>query len=71
MIRAVTLLQQTTGISKVRITGGEPLLSPKFGDFLQGVMGLGLNDVALNNERPTTAALERSHYCQWYGSYQH
>ena len=31
MIRAVTLLQQTTGISKVRITGGEPLLSPKFG----------------------------------------
>ena len=47
MIRAVTLLQQTTGISKVRITGGEPLLSPKFGDFLQGVMGLGLNDVAL------------------------
>ena len=47
MIRAVTLLQQTTGISKVRITGGEPLLSPKFGDFLQGVVGLGLNDVAL------------------------
>lgn len=47
MIRAVTLLQQTTGISKVRITGGEPLLSPKFGDLLQGVMGLGLKDVSL------------------------
>ena len=47
MIRAVALLRQTTGISKVRITGGEPLLSPKFGDLLQGVMKLGLKDVSL------------------------
>ena len=47
MIRAVELLQQTTGIDKVRITGGEPLLSPKFGDILSGVMGLGLSDVSL------------------------
>ncbi|MGB0998683.1 MAG: radical SAM protein, partial [Pseudomonadales bacterium] len=47
MIRAVELLQQTTGIDKVRITGGEPLLSPKFGDFLKGVMKLGLKDVSL------------------------
>ena len=47
MIRAVELLQQTTGINKVRITGGEPLLSPKFGDFLKGVMELGLSDVSL------------------------
>ena len=47
MIRAVELLQQTTGIDKVRITGGEPLLSPKFGDILFGVMGLGLSDVSL------------------------
>ena len=47
MIRTVALLQQITGIHKVRITGGEPLLSPKFGDFLLGVMQLGLNDVSL------------------------
>ena len=30
MIRAVSLLVECAGIEQIRITGGEPLLSPKF-----------------------------------------
>jgi len=47
ILRAVTLLQQAAGIDKVRITGGEPLVTPKFDDFLTGVMKLPLADVSL------------------------
>jgi cyclic pyranopterin phosphate synthase len=47
MIQAVRLLIATAGIDKVRITGGEPLLSPKFDELLKGVMSLGLKDVSL------------------------
>ena len=47
LLKAVELLQQATGIDKVRITGGEPLVTPKFDEFLLGVMSMGLNDVSL------------------------
>lgn len=47
LLKAVKLLQQATGIDKVRITGGEPLVAPKFDVFLPGVMELGLSDVSL------------------------
>ena len=47
IVRAVTLLQQATGVDKVRITGGEPLVSPKFDKFLPAVMDLGFADVSL------------------------
>ena len=47
LINAVTLLQQATGIDKVRITGGEPLVTPKFDEFLAAVMDLDLKDVSL------------------------
>ena len=47
MLKAVTLLQQAAGIDKIRITGGEPLVTPKFDDFLLGVMQLPLKDVSL------------------------
>ena len=47
LIRSVTLLQQATGIDKVRITGGEPLVTPKFDQFLPAVMNLDLKDVSL------------------------
>ena len=30
LLKAVTMLQQATGIDKVRVTGGEPLVTPKF-----------------------------------------
>lgn len=47
LLSGVELLQQAAGIEKVRITGGEPLVTPKFDDFLLGVMQLPLRDVSL------------------------
>jgi cyclic pyranopterin phosphate synthase len=47
LLKAVKLLQQAAGIDKVRITGGEPLVTPKFDEFLLGVMELPLSDVSL------------------------
>jgi len=47
MVRAVKLLIDTAGVSKLRITGGEPLLSPKFDAFMPAVMGLALDDVSV------------------------
>ncbi len=47
VLELVRLLQDATGIDKLRITGGEPLISPKFDEFLLGVMELGLDDVSL------------------------
>lgn len=44
---AVRLLVDAGGIEKLRITGGEPLLSPKFDELLPAVMKLGLSDVSL------------------------
>ena len=35
------------GVEKIRVTGGEPLLSPKFDEFLPAVMALGLADVSV------------------------
>ena len=52
MVYLVRLLMATAGIDKLRITGGEPLLSPKFDALMPAVMALtevpdGLRDVAL------------------------
>ena len=47
LLRAVALLMETAGIDKLRITGGEPLLSPKFDAFLPAVMRLPLKDVSV------------------------
>jgi len=47
LLRSVQMLQQATGIDKVRITGGEPLVAAKVEDFLYGVMRLGLSDVSM------------------------
>ena len=47
MVRAVRLLIEVAGIDKLRITGGEPLLSPKLDAFLPQVMQLPLKDVGL------------------------
>jgi GTP 3',8-cyclase len=47
MIRAVSLLIAAAGIDKLRITGGEPLLSPKFDRFLEAVVREPLDDVAI------------------------
>ena len=47
LLRAVRLLIESAGIDKLRITGGEPLLSPKFDAFLPAAMRLPLKDVSL------------------------
>jgi cyclic pyranopterin phosphate synthase len=47
ILKAVTLLQQATGLERLRITGGEPLVTPKFDEFITGVMELPLNDVSI------------------------
>ena len=47
MVYAVSLLVDSAGIEKLRITGGEPLLSPKFDELLPSVMTLPLEDVSV------------------------
>lgn len=47
MVRAVQLLMDAAGIDRLRITGGEPMLTPKFDTFLPAVMRLGLKDVSV------------------------
>ena len=47
LLRAVRLLIESAGIDKLRITGGEPLLSPKFDEFLPAAMRLPLKDVSV------------------------
>ena len=47
LLAAVRLLIEGAGIEKLRITGGEPLLSPKFEQFLHGICELELQDVAI------------------------
>ena len=47
LLRAVRLLIEVAGVEKLRITGGEPLLSPKFEEFLPAAMALPLKDVAV------------------------
>ncbi|MYD42863.1 MAG: GTP 3',8-cyclase MoaA [Gammaproteobacteria bacterium] len=47
LLRAVRLLVDGAGIEKLRITGGEPLLSKKFETFVRGVSELELKDTAI------------------------
>lgn len=47
ILELVRLLQESTGIDKLRITGGEPLISPKFDEFLLGVSELDLDDFSI------------------------
>ncbi|WP_271105410.1 GTP 3',8-cyclase MoaA [Pseudomonas tohonis] len=47
MVRGVSYLMEAAGIERLRITGGEPLVSPKLDHFLRGVSGLGLEDISL------------------------
>ena len=46
ILRAIELLIATAGIDKLRITGGEPLVSPKFDGVLRAVMRMRLDDVS-------------------------
>lgn len=46
LVRGVTYLIEAAGIERLRITGGEPLVSPKLDAFLHGVCRLGLRDIS-------------------------
>lgn len=46
-LSAIDALIDVAGIRKLRITGGEPLLSPQFAPFLAGVMQRPLDDVSI------------------------
>ncbi|TWI53434.1 cyclic pyranopterin phosphate synthase [Pseudomonas duriflava] len=47
MARGVEYLIDAAGIERLRITGGEPLVTPKFEPFLQAVSALKLKDISL------------------------
>ena len=47
MIKSIKLLVEAAGVTKLRITGGEPLISSKFDDVLRGISKLELSDVAV------------------------
>lgn len=49
MVRAVAYLIEAAGIERLRITGGEPLVSPKLDLFLREVGQLGLQDISLTS----------------------
>ena len=47
LLKLVSFLKDAAGIDKVRVTGGEPLITPKFDEFLMGLGALGFEDVSL------------------------
>lgn len=47
LIRAVTLIRNLTDINQLRITGGEPLISPKFESFLSAVSSQNFSDISI------------------------
>jgi len=47
MARGVAYLIEAAGIERLRVTGGEPLVSPKLEAFLREVSQLGLADISL------------------------
>ncbi|WP_275627172.1 radical SAM protein [Pseudomonas sp. 273] len=49
LVRGVAYLIEAAGIERLRVTGGEPLVSPKLDAFLHGVSGLGLKDISLTS----------------------
>lgn len=47
MLDAVDLLMEAAGIERLHVTGGEPLVSPKFDELLPAFMALPLKDVCV------------------------
>lgn len=49
LARGVAYLIEAAGIERLRVTGGEPLVSPKLDAFLHAVSALGLKDISLTS----------------------
>lgn len=47
LIRVIGWIREITGLEKVRLTGGEPLISPKFDNVLKAITEMPLNDVSI------------------------
>jgi len=47
LIRAVSLISKLINIKQIRITGGEPLISPKFESFLEASTAFNVPDVSI------------------------
>jgi len=47
LVRGVAYLIEAAGIERLRVTGGEPLVSPKLDIFLREISQLGLEDISL------------------------
>ncbi|MGV2837252.1 radical SAM protein, partial [Pseudomonas shirazensis] len=47
LARGVAYLIEAAGIERLRITGGEPLISPRLEGFLTAIAGLDLHDISL------------------------
>ncbi|MBU1332473.1 MAG: radical SAM protein [Gammaproteobacteria bacterium] len=47
LVRGVAYLIEAAGIERLRITGGEPLVSPRLDAFVRGIGSLGLKDIGL------------------------
>src|SRR5690606_35106671 len=47
LARGVAYLIEAAGIERLRITGGEPLISPRLEPFLREISHLGLDDISL------------------------
>lgn len=64
LIRAVTLIRQATDVNKLRITGGEPLVSPHFDAFLSAVALQNFSDISITtNGQLLAKKAELIHSC--------
>ncbi len=62
MARGVAYLIEAAGIERLRITGGEPLVSPKLESFMSAVGKMGLEDISLTTNGQLLA---KSCRCWW------
>ena len=58
LLKITQLIQAATGFEKLRMTGGDPLVTPKFEAFLLGVAQLPLTDFSLTTNGQLLLAKE-------------
>jgi len=56
LLRAISLIRQLTRVDQLRITGGEPLVSPFFDAFVAAVPALGFDEISVTTNGQHLAA---------------
>jgi len=56
---------QSLGVTKIRLTGGEPLLRPDLVDIVAGISAIGMRDIF--TDIPTSAGLTARYVTDWAG----